>query len=531
MKPAGWAALTALSALSLAAAPGTAAATGFTDLGDDLHARPDSWLSFSGAFRVRGEADGNFDLDRGLTPAGDALFFVPLADPNGQTLARADLRLRTDLAIYAPFGGVALKLRADLLDNLTLGSTPDGAPASSSTQLSPVKLMRIKRAYLEVMTPVGLLTAGRTGSHWGLGMLSNGGDCLDCDSGDAADRVALITPLGGWIWALAYDFGLSGPSAPMKDSNRAIDLQPSASVHTVSLAVMDWRTPLARERRREAGRTSFEYGALASYRWQKDDVPAEYLPLAAPVAIDAAQVVPRDYSAGAFDAWLRLTTPWLLVEAEAALLLARVGQPSLIPGVLLRDPVTSRQVGAALSSEIGGEGDSAWFGGLDLGYASGDPELSIAAVPQPGAAPVPPNGAVNVVRRIVHLDQFRFHPDFRIDRILFHEIIGAVADAVYARPHARWRIAEVGSGGALEASLAAVGSLAAVPASTPTGQAPLGIEIDPTLAYRTQDGFVASLEYALLFPLAGLGALAPGAGATPAQQLRLLIAYQFRGTP
>ena len=43
--------------------------------------------------------------------------------------------------------------------------------------------------------PIGILAAGRMGSHWGLGMLANGGDCLDCDAGDAADRIAFVTPL------------------------------------------------------------------------------------------------------------------------------------------------------------------------------------------------------------------------------------------------------------------------------------------------------------------------------------------------
>ena len=41
--------------------------------------------------------------------------------------------------------------------------------------------------------PVGVLSAGRMGNHWGLGMLANGGDCLDCNGGDAVDRLAFIT--------------------------------------------------------------------------------------------------------------------------------------------------------------------------------------------------------------------------------------------------------------------------------------------------------------------------------------------------
>ena len=40
------------------------------------------------------------------------------------------------------------------------------------------------------------------------------------------------------------------------------------------------------------------------------------------------------------------------------------------------------------------------------------------------------------------VDNFRFHPDYRIDRILFREIIGTVTDAVYLRPHARATLAK-----------------------------------------------------------------------------------------
>jgi len=87
-----------------------------------------------------------------------------------------------------------VKIRADLLVQPHARRNARSAPASSTTQQPPVKAVRIKRAYGEVLTPIGLLSAGRIGSTWGLGMLTNGGDCVDCDSGDAADRIAFATP-------------------------------------------------------------------------------------------------------------------------------------------------------------------------------------------------------------------------------------------------------------------------------------------------------------------------------------------------
>ena len=180
-----------------------AGATGFTDIGQDIEAKSETEVEVHGALRLRGSLLNNLDLDRGLTPSGTPFFYVPLDDPTAQTLTHADMRLRSDLSVYVPAASIAVKMRVDLLDNLALGSAPDGPPAGSLGQEPPEAAFRIKRAYGEALLPFGLLAAGRMGSHWGLGMLTNGGDCADCDSGDAADRVALITPLAGHIWALA----------------------------------------------------------------------------------------------------------------------------------------------------------------------------------------------------------------------------------------------------------------------------------------------------------------------------------------
>ena len=55
----------------------------------------------------------------------------------------------------------------------------------------------MKRAYGEVSTPVGILRFGRMGSQWGLGMLHNDGNCLDCDFGDNVYRIQFVTETFG----------------------------------------------------------------------------------------------------------------------------------------------------------------------------------------------------------------------------------------------------------------------------------------------------------------------------------------------
>ena len=64
-------------------------------------------------------------------------------------------------------------------------------------------------------------------------------------------------------------------------------------------------------------------------------------------------------------------------------------------------------------------------------------------------------------------------------------------------------------------------------ASTPGGKAPLGVELNTSLALETRLGFHALAEYAALFPLAGLDNPAQGLTAKPAQLVRLRLAYLF----
>ncbi len=519
----------AASALTMLAAP-HAKATGFHEIGQDYLPRDKTEVELSGYFRTRGEALYNLDLDRGLTPSGLPLFPVSQADPRAQTLTHWDMRLRTDVALYAPGSMVGVKARFDVLDNVALGSLPEGVPSAVTTQRSPAEAIRVRRAWGELLLPFGFLAAGRMGTHWGLGMVANGGDCLDCDSADASDRLAFITPLAGHIWALAYDFSATGPLGQRTLQNRTIDLERTTNVRTVTFAWMSWRSDEVRERRRKADKTTVEYGSYLTHRWQSEDVPGTYLPTAQPIdpfANGGAGIMARGYRASALDGWLRLTFPWARIEAEAALLTASVDQGSLVPGVLLHEPIKSRQLGAALQSDFGSP-EGRFSAGLDGGYASGDPAPGFGVLQRPGAPPPQPgdlDGPQANPRRDNRVDNFRFHPDYRIDRILFREILGAVTDAVYARPHARVVISSAKSA-RLSAHAAVIASTAVEKTSTPSGKAPLGVEVDPSLVFETK-AFLAALDYAVLFPLEGFDNTVANLSAKPAQLVRLRLNYLF----
>lgn len=503
---------------------GVASAQTFQRTGDDIraHLDPDDFqFELHGYLRARGEILSNFDLDRGPTPSGLPLFAVPL--DGGQNLYQADMRVRSDVSIYAPGGSVAIHARLDLLDNLTLGSTPDDIPSATVGQRSLDTAIRLRRAWAEVLTPFGLLTVGRQANVWGLGILANGGDCYDCDGGDVADRIAFATPMLGHIWALAFDISSTGPLAARNAGFRAVDVTPTDDLRTLTFAFLNFLGPEGRHRRHVAGRTTVEYGAYVSYRWQDGDTPASYLPTTQPVTLTGAQVVPRGLSAVAGDVWLRIEHRDYRIEFEGALLYSHIAQTSLVPGVLLRDGITGTQFGAALETDFLPR-EGAFTLGIDAGIASGDSAPGFGAFPRGTSAPQPGDldGPQATLPYDTTVDNFRFHPDYRIDRILFREIIGRVTDAFYFRPHARLRLFDEPFG-ALSVTAFAVASFAMQPTSTPSGDRPLGIELDPALTYESREGFIAALEYAVLLPLSGLDNPMLGLNATPAQLLRLRL--------
>ncbi len=516
-------ALVALSALCI---PSTTSATGFSDRGEDLGRVPEAEVDFGGYLRWRSAFRHNLDLDRGLTPSGEPFYPVSLADPAAQTSSGHDLRVRTDVALRPPNIAMAVKMRVDVIDNLRLGSTPEGPPSVSVTQEPIDSGFRVKRAYGEILTPIGLFAAGRMGSHWGLGIATNGGDCADCDSGDAGDRLAFVTPLAGLLWGAAFELTATGATVS-DNADRAVDLEPTDAVRTLAFAALRLRGDDDRERRRRAGRTSVEYGAYVSHRWQANDIPTAWFPVADPIALDPAQVMARGFRATIVDGWFRLTLPKARVEAEIAGVIGTIDQPSLVPGVRLSSPITSRQLGAAIESEV--EVASMLRLGVDGGFASGDDAPGFGAFATAGdPEPLPGDldGPQATPSRDNTLNNFRFHPDYRIDRVFFREILGTVTDAIYVRPHLEWRLAAAGPSRLL-AGLAGVGSWAAVSESTPGGARALGVEIDPTLTYENTNGFVASLEYALFLPMAGLDNPESGISARPAQSLRTRLQYLF----
>ena len=499
-----------------------------TELTPRLYASPrdKAQLVIRGLLRTRGAYLYNLDLDRGLDAAGQPLFPVPLG--GGQALDAADLRARTDVAVYAPGVGVAVKARIDWIDDVALGGAPDlagGSPATSGGQ-RPTAVV-VERAWAEALTPIGTLAAGRMGAHFGLGIAANGGDCEDCDHGAAADRLAFVSPIAGQLIAIAYDIASAGPFTQSKDGARSIGLEPSTQAAGPTLAIFHIHSPAALARRAAAGRASLEWAAYISRRTQDRDVPAWYLPTAAPPAtFTGNDLVARGFEATAAGAWLRASGARFRIEAEIAYLHASLAQPSLVPGAAITEPVTSDQLGAALESDVLAGPLQV---GVDAGYASGDPAPGFGAFPRPGQTATVPgqlDGPQANPPGDRTVDNFRFHPDYHIDQILFREIIGTITDAVYLRPHVRTTLLTVGTG-RLEAGAALIASWAVDATSTPSGQRPLGVELDPELRYASADGFAMTIDYGVLFPGAGFDNPTLHLTAKAAQVIRARLAFGF----
>src|SRR5207253_2139012 len=150
-----------------------------------------------GYLRMRGEFFNNMRLGRGSDPAGFFLFpgpFIGTGGNNSQSDANFRFRFEPTLAVSED---LSIYFQADILDNILLGSSPaTDAYLDPFTPLSVLAARRgsgtvnVKRVWGRVNTQLGELVFGRMGYHWGLGILHNDGNCLDCDFGDTYDRIA-----------------------------------------------------------------------------------------------------------------------------------------------------------------------------------------------------------------------------------------------------------------------------------------------------------------------------------------------------
>lgn len=172
--------------------------------------------------------------------------------------------------------------------------------------------------------------------------------------------------------------------------------------------------------------------------------------------------------------------------------------------------------------------------GVGFGYASGDPDVEGLT---PGRQGLQPQLTTDRT-----FSTFRFHPDYRVDLILFRNILSRVQGAYYLRPSVAYDFTREKNGQRIGGNAALIWSRASNFVQTPGNEPDLGVELNFGLYYQAKDGtlnddpdklggFYTSLQYGVLFPLSGLGYYASQKGIAPdlqtAQMVRWYLGVMF----
>ena len=524
-----------------------------------------------GYFRVRSEFFHNFALgrrdevkplwpqppdhdyvDTGGNPhnvvlCGSDPSSLEACDNNTQAGANMRFRLNPELHIS---DNVRVRAQIDLLDNIVLGSTPQGyanqpsdgggyqvvarggySPLGSfsSTQWAPVAGVNsttdsivVKRVWGEYSSPIGQLRFGRMPSHWGLGILANSGDGHDSDWQSTADRLMFITGIRSWdlYFAAAWDFANEGPNSAVlsEQDGQPYDLAQSDDVDQwVFVIVRRMDEQRARSYLAE-GNPLFEGGGYVVYRRQTlaNDTSN---PTGASLGQDSNVVAEGYNRRGAEavipDAWFRFRYKKFRLELEAVMIWGSLENtlpnPNEVNYFNSRDPNQNgwniRQFGLASETSFRALDDRLRVA-FKWGYASGDDDVASLA----------PIG--NELQPQLTLDRtystFRFHPDYRVDLILHRNILSRVQGTYYFRPEVGYDFVRDPDGQKIGGDAAVIWSRASEFVQAPGHARDLGVELNFKVYYQAKDGvlnddldqmggFYTAIEYGVLFPLDGLG--------------------------
>lgn len=501
--------------------------------------KPLPWLELHGQFRLRGGLLGNSDLGRGPLPTTGLLLNGAGSGSQGETVGTTDMRFLFDPSIVVG-PEVRIGMRFGLLENVTLGGTPSSYPASSdfpmpsasSSQTPPTAGINslsdsivLHRLWVEWLSPVGLLVAGRMGSDWGLGIVANSGSCIDCDVQQSVDRVGWVLSLYDLLWMVAFDYDASGAS--LGNSGRGLsgplDLTDRDDVRTFSFALSRTLTPEMAHGRVRRGRVAWMWGVALSYRWQAEDLPGYYYTDIEEWegSAESGEFVQRGMKAVLVDGWIRVWHPRFRLEGEGAWMWSRMDNASMMAGIDMGE-VTGNQWGGVLRGSFlpwpqlecrfeGGiaSGDDAWGFGVDPGSSFS---------PQPGDL----DGAQTDFDTDRTVDNFRFNVNYHVDEILWRRLIGTVSDGLYLRPELRYKPSSW-----LRLDAAVVYSRALFAQSTPGLARDLGIESILAATLSGRDGLFVRGALAWLHPLDGLRNPLTGASPQDAWSLRAIAGVRF----
>lgn len=518
---------------------------------------PEPTLTLHGYMRVRGEWQDHFALGRvsDSSSIGRAnypfSYFLPTdvdaTVPGGchaitasetcfhgsDRLRYANMRMRLQPSLSLS-DDVRVHMVMDVFDNMVLGSTPDsssyGATLGESTAsgvpldfftrtLNPAVAGRnslgqsiyVRRAWAEVSNrDLGELRFGRMANHWGLGMLWNGGAGIDSDYSTDVDRVMVSRQLFGYTLGAAWDFTNQGVTVfPGNLNGIPHDGSEHDGVRQFSFFAARSITPEQEAERVANGHVVVVGGVYYQYRSQNYAyAPAAISGTSGATFEYANSLTPGTYirrsaASHTVDGWARLRYKTLRVELEAALTVGHIR--NLNPAAFTDVNLRLLQFGYALEAEyraLDGHKLGVYF---NTGYATGDRDVNGISIREDTMTQ---DSTPNSDGRAT---TFTFHPNYRLDLILFRNILGSMAGAYYFRPGISYDIIRNEQGGLFGIRADVVYSRASSAVQAYGNSASLGLELDGSVYYRSEDGpdlldgYWVSFHYGLLFPLAGLG--------------------------
>jgi uncharacterized protein (TIGR04551 family) len=469
------------------------------------------------------------------------------------TQAGANMRFRINPELHIS-DNLRIMSQLDLLDNVVLGSTPEGYAnlpnkdggysvagrggysaigAFAATQWTPTagvnsttNSIAVKRVWGEYVTPVGLLRFGRMPSHWGLGMFANGGDGHDSDYQSTADRIMLVTGIKKYdiYFAGAWDFANEGAisGSLTQQQGQPYDSNQLDDVNQFVLVAVRRRNPELQRLELAKGQAVINGGVYFVYRSQflaNDGTNADEGASIGQTSDNVRKgLVRRGAKAYIPDLWLQFLYKKFRFEAEAVMVygsLENTGR-SGGSGTDYNNPADPsnpgwkiRQFGLATQSEFRALEDKLKIQ-LGFGWSSGDPDVDSLV---PSGDKLQPQLTADRT-----FSTFRFHPDYRVDMILYRNILSRVQGSYYFRPSVDYDFTRDKNGQRLGGGAALIWSRASEFIQSPGHARDLGVELNFQIYYQSKDGtlnddpdkmggFYTALQYGVLFPLAGFNYL------------------------
>lgn len=376
--------------------------------------------------------------------------------------------------------------------------------------------IKARRAWAEVRNrDLGELRFGRMPMHWGLGMVYNAGDGIDQDYSTDLDRVLGITKIAGIYLSASYDFLSEGIFAAPSTDRPALDLSQLDDVDQLTFSVARRHSEEELHAALDKGDFVLNGGLQLSIRNQ--DAIYVGVPAGTP---DASGFESIEASLYTVDLWGLFRYRGFRAEIEAAWVSG--GMESLNPDTRGRELDIS-QLGYALELELRLLDDKFHLH-FDHGLATGDDSVEGLSAE---------SDFITQLDADTTISTFRFNPSYQVDLILWRNLMGAVTGAYYFKPGVGYDFIKNDYGELLGARLDIIWSRASRFVQTWGNNENLGVELDVSLYFRSEDGpeltdgFFAMAQYGVLFPMQGLGYNYEDTSLDAAQTLRLMLGVIF----